>query len=54
MARFGSLKALRAATAEEVAAVPGFGPATAAAVVGALAGDAPEPAVDTATGELVD
>ncbi len=54
MARFGSLKALRAATAAEVAEVPGVGPATAAAVVAALAGDAPEPAVDTATGELVD
>ncbi|MGQ7296049.1 excinuclease ABC subunit UvrC [Quadrisphaera sp. KR29] len=54
MTRFGSLKALRAATAEEVAAVPGMGPATAAAVVAALAGDAPAPALDTATGELVD
>ncbi len=51
---FGSLKKLRAATAEEVAAVPGVGAATAAAVVAALAADAPAPAVDVATGELVD
>ena len=51
---FGSLKRLRAATPEEVAAVPGVGNATAAAVVAALAADAPAPAVDVATGELVD
>ncbi|TXR57510.1 excinuclease ABC subunit UvrC [Quadrisphaera setariae] len=54
MARFGTLKALRAATPEQVAEVPGVGPATAAAVVAALAADAPAPAVDTATGELVE
>lgn len=54
---FGSVKKLRAATAEEVAAVPGMGPRTARAVVEALAGGAPEssaPAVNTATGELLD
>ncbi|NAZ87392.1 excinuclease ABC subunit UvrC [Kineococcus indalonis] len=52
---FGSVKKLRAATVEEVAAVPGFGPRTAAAVVEALAGaPAPEPAVNTTTGELLD
>ena len=51
---FGSLKKLRAATAEEIATVPGVGAATAAAVVAALAADAPAPAVDVATGELVD
>ncbi len=51
---FGSLKRLRAASAEEIAAVPGVGAATAAAVVAALAADAPAPAVDVATGELVD
>ena len=54
MAQFGSLKALRQATAEEIATVNGIGPATAAAVVAALAGDAPAPAVDLTTGELVD
>ncbi len=53
---FGSVKKLRAATAEEVAAVPGMGAKTAAAVVEALAGSsaAAEPAVNTATGELLD
>jgi excinuclease ABC subunit C len=57
---FGSLKRLRAASAEEIAEVPGVGAATAAAVVEALArpGDAAAAdrpvAVDTATGELVD
>jgi excinuclease ABC subunit C len=34
--RFGSVRALREATAEQVAEVPGVGPATAAAVVAAL------------------
>ncbi|MCI2237623.1 excinuclease ABC subunit UvrC [Paenibacillus sp. TRM 82003] len=52
---FGSVKRLRAATVEEVAAVPGMGPRTAAAVVAALAGaGAGEPAVNTATGEVLD
>jgi excinuclease ABC subunit C len=52
---FGSLKRLRAATAEEIAEVPGFGTTTAEAVVSALRG-APvvEPAVNTATGEILD
>ncbi|NAZ75754.1 excinuclease ABC subunit UvrC [Kineococcus sp. T13] len=51
---FGSVKRLRAATEEEVAAVPGMGPRTARAVVEALAGAEREPAVNTATGELLD
>jgi excinuclease ABC subunit C len=52
---FGSVKRLRAATVEEVAAVPGMGPATARAVVSALSTrqDA-GPVVDTATGEILD
>src|SRR5690606_35770134 len=37
LAEFGSLKRLRAASMEDIAAVPGFGPATAKAVVEALA-----------------
>lgn len=46
---FGSVRALRKATVAEIAAVPGFGPATARAVVEALqpqsaAGDKPKPA----------
>jgi excinuclease ABC subunit C len=39
--RFGSMKRLAAATAEEIAEVPGIGRRTAEAVVTALAGDAP-------------
>jgi excinuclease ABC subunit C len=51
---FGSLRRLRAASSEEIASLPGFGPATAQAVVAALAGaEAPGPAVDPATGEIV-
>ena len=60
--RFGSLKRLRAASVEDVAEVPGFGPRLAQAVVTALATpDAKRasdrqamPAVNTATGELLD
>ncbi|HYJ69036.1 MAG TPA: excinuclease ABC subunit UvrC [Nocardioidaceae bacterium] len=60
--RFGSLKRLRAASVEDVADVPGFGPRLAEAVVDALAvaggtsaGDRQAmPAVNTATGELLD
>jgi excinuclease ABC subunit C len=52
---FGSIKKLRAATPDEVAAVPGIGPATAANVVAALHADAPPtPAFDPSTGEVVD
>jgi excinuclease ABC subunit C len=51
---FGSVKKLRAATAEEIANVPGIGPATAESIVAALAGDAPSPAVDMATGEILE
>ncbi len=54
---FGSLKRLRAATVQDVMAVPGVGPQTAEAVVRALADPArvrPGPAVNTATGEILD
>jgi hypothetical protein len=34
--------------------VQGIGPALAAAVAGALAGATPEPAVDVATGEILE
>jgi len=54
---FGSVKKLRLATAEEVAAAPGIGPGTAAVVVHHLARDreatAPVPAINTATGEVM-
>jgi excinuclease ABC subunit C len=52
---FGSLKRLRAASAEEITAVPGIGPRTAASIVAALAHDrAPGPAVNLTTGEVLD
>ncbi|HEY0903577.1 MAG TPA: excinuclease ABC subunit UvrC [Marmoricola sp.] len=54
---FGSLKKLRAATAEEIAEVPGIGPATATAIVNAVAVDEPggkTVTVNTATGEITE
>jgi excinuclease ABC subunit C len=54
LTRFGSLRRLRAASVEEIAGVPGIGPATAEAVVAALsAGGVGDPAVDPRTGEVV-
>ena len=50
---FGSVKKLRAATVEEIAAVPGFGMKTASAIKEALQ-QAPQPgAIDMATGEVL-
>ena len=51
---FGSVKKLRAASAEEIANVPGIGPATAESIVAALSGETPAPAVDMATGEILE
>jgi excinuclease ABC subunit C len=52
---FGSLRNLAGATADDIAALPGFGPRTAEAVVAALAGrEQPIPAVNMATGEILD
>jgi excinuclease ABC subunit C len=54
---FGSLKKLRAATAEEISEVPGIGPATAAAIVDAVARERASRqtvTVNTATGEIVE
>jgi excinuclease ABC subunit C len=53
LAHFGSVKKLRAATLAEVAEVPGIGPATAAAIVAAVAVPT-EPAVNVTTGEIID
>jgi excinuclease ABC subunit C len=53
--QFGSLKRLRAATVDEIAAVPGIGPRTAAAILAALADQKARPkavTVNTATGEI--
>ncbi|MEO7262338.1 MAG: excinuclease ABC subunit UvrC, partial [Jatrophihabitantaceae bacterium] len=55
LTRFGSLRNLRAASVEEIAKVPGFGPELAQRVAEALAANAShrEPAVNMATGEVV-
>src|SRR3954447_11720171 len=53
--QFGSLKRLRAASAEEIAEVPGIGPRTASAIVEALrTAERPGPAVNVTTGEVLD
>ncbi|WGL50908.1 excinuclease ABC subunit UvrC [Nocardioides sp. BP30] len=51
---FGSLRKLRAATVEEIAEVPGIGPATARAIKDAVAAGAATPrvAVNVTTGEI--
>jgi excinuclease ABC subunit C len=56
MTRFGSLARLRRAEIEEIMAVPGIGRATAEAIRTAVGGDdrQPEPAINTATGEVVE
>jgi excinuclease ABC subunit C len=51
---FGSLKKLRAASVEEIAAVPGFGLKTATAIKTALQQAPPPEAIDMATGEVLD
>jgi excinuclease ABC subunit C len=51
---FGSVKRLRAASVEEIAEVQGVGRRTAEAVHAALAETMPAPAVDPATGEILD
>ncbi|HVF21315.1 MAG TPA: excinuclease ABC subunit UvrC [Mycobacteriales bacterium] len=53
LARFGSVKRLRAASVEEIAEVSGIGRRTAEAIVGALAGTTTAPTVDPSTGEIV-
>ncbi len=53
---FGSLKKLRAASIDDIAALPGFGRRTAESITAALVASAREtqPAVNTATGEILD
>ncbi|MBV6697536.1 excinuclease ABC subunit UvrC [Kitasatospora aureofaciens] len=52
---FGSLKKLRAATVDELCAVPGIGRRTAETVAAALSSRTPAaPAVNTATGEVIE
>jgi excinuclease ABC subunit C len=52
--RFGSVKRLRRASPDELAAVPGIGPALAAVVAAELGAGESVPAVNLATGEVVD
>ena len=54
MKAFGSVKKIRAASVDDIAAVPGFGRATAESVVTALASEPEGPTVDMATGEIVE
>ena len=54
LARFGSVKRVRAATADELAEVPGIGPALAQRIAVELAGRTTEPAVNLTTGEVLD
>jgi excinuclease ABC subunit C len=53
---FGSVKKLRAATAEEIAVVPGIGFSTAQSIVESLAGTDEDrtPAVNMMTGEILE
>ncbi len=55
LARFGSVKRVRAATVEDLQTVPGIGPSLAEAISTALNGsDGQRPAVNVSTGEVVD
>jgi excinuclease ABC subunit C len=54
LARFGSLKRLRAARVEDIMEIPGIGRRTAESIAVALGGSAPEPAVDPVTGEVIE
>lgn len=53
LSHFGSLKKLRAASEDEIAAVPGIGLQLARAVAEALAEQETEPALNTTTGEIL-
>jgi len=54
--QFGSVKRLRAASAEEIAVVPGIGPVLAETIAARLAGDSSQavPAVNVTTGEVLE
>ena len=56
LARFGSVKRLRAATPDQLQEVPGVGPALATAIILALARDSETttPTVNVTTGEILD
>lgn len=52
--RFGSVRALRQASAQEIATVPGIGPALAAGILATLSEQRAPAAVNVTTGEVVD
>ncbi|MDN5717178.1 MAG: excinuclease ABC subunit UvrC [Janibacter sp.] len=54
LARFGSVKRIRAATAEELATTTGIGPALAERIAAELAAETTAPAVNLTTGEVLD
>jgi excinuclease ABC subunit C len=58
LAHFGSVKGVKAASAEELAQAKGIGPALAGAIVTHFAADGPEapsaPAINMATGEVIE
>ncbi|WP_285724937.1 excinuclease ABC subunit UvrC [Psychromicrobium xiongbiense] len=54
LAHFGSVKKLRAASPEELASVRGVGPVLAEAIHRTLLEQAPEPAVNLSTGEIIE
>ena len=58
LAHFGSVKGVKAATAEELSQAKGIGPALATAIVNHFVGDAPEaaalPAINMTTGEIIE
>jgi excinuclease ABC subunit C len=51
---FGSVKKLRAASVEEIAAIPGVGSALAQSLFESLAAIDVTPAINTATGEVIE
>ncbi|MEO6789377.1 MAG: excinuclease ABC subunit UvrC [Ornithinibacter sp.] len=54
LSAFGSVKRVRAASIEELGGVAGIGPALAASIAAELGASTQEPAVNLATGEVVD
>ena len=54
LTHFGSLRRLRGADAEQIAAVPGIGRKTAEAICAALAVAPSESAINLTTGEVLD
>lgn len=54
LAKFGSVKRVRAAGPDELAQTPGIGPALAERIAAELAPNAPAPAVNLTTGEVLD